>query len=274
MKNRIILLLFLILMTALAAGCTPGNGPESSVVLYGVTSAGDDSHGTNTSWLYEISTTDGTATAIGDTGYEVKAIAYDPYTRKLYATATSVTGTGFAAPAPTSTQIIEIDKETGEGTIISSIYLNLRSLTFNSSGTAVVWSRTGEGTGNLQILDPDTGDTSLLFQFDDAYYQGSLAFNNSDVLYLLNRSSLPYVNTIDMSGGGRTYMGAVSEESTNWYYNGAFHPQTGKLWSLDINPYYDSTQYRNLLVVDFDTMTIENTIPTLDYMQAIAFGYR
>lgn len=276
MKNRIFSLLFLLLMAALAAGCTPGNGPESSPVLYGVTEATGDSHSTNTSWLYEISTENGTATAIGDTGFQVTSIAYDRYTDKLYGTARYYTvDPNLVSAGGYSTEIIEIDKVTGEGSLIGTLSMDIICIAFNSSGTAVIWNRTGDGAGNLLFLDIETGETGLLFHFADAYYMGSLAFNNSDTLYLLNRYYQPYVNTIDMSGGGYTYQGAINDATMNWYYNGAFHPQTGKFWSLDINPYLaEPTQYRNLLVADVDTLTLDNEIPTLDYLQAITFGYK
>jgi uncharacterized repeat protein (TIGR02543 family) len=221
----------------------------SRVVLFGATHF--SAH--TTSWLYEISTTDGSATLIGDTGYALSGIAYDPVTKKLYGT----TRGGNA-------QLIEISTATGAGTPVGAgtgWYLNVPA--FNSSGQLFAWTENGD---SLARMDAATGAITTTFPHSVETASTGLAFKNNNVLYLINYDAAVY--TITTTTGVATLVGSISSMA----HHGDFHPVTGQYWGIDAANHTTST--KNLLVIDIDTLTLENTISTLDDLHMLAFGYR
>jgi hypothetical protein len=276
MKNKIVLVI-LILMTLAMVGCGSGgnetnpfdvpynppsyHNPSHGLVLFGATHF--LAHASNTSWLYEIDTNDGSATLIGDIGFQLSGMAYDSVTKKLYGT-TSVKDPNF------HNGLIEIDMKTGTGTPIGTQNtININVPTFNSSGELFAWSESGD---KLCTIDLTTG-IATSFPHYIATGEEGLAFDNNDVLYLVNDDSKVYI--MDQATGVGNYVGHINGLPYNMAHHGDFHPVTGKYWGLDVtaDPIYHTTA-RNLLVIDIGSLTLENTIHTLDYLHVLAFGYK
>lgn len=223
------------------------------LVLYGATHA---SAHAGESWLYEIDTASGSATLIGNIGYAVNGMAYDAVTKKLYGTTSG-----------SNSQFIEINTTTGAGTSIGTGTGVLTNVpTFNASGALFAWS---ESDDNLIRINVATGAIAQSFPNSIGTSSQGLAFDNSDVLYLVNGDASVY--TINASTGVATSVGTISGVS-NHAHHGDFHPVTGKYWGLDATS--DETSTRNLLVIDIGTLTLENTISTLDDLHVLAFGYK
>lgn len=275
-----------------------------------------------TSLLNVINTKDGSAVSIGDIGYRVNSIAYDFITNKLYGITSDMNNTisgnyknGIPATGSHS-QLIDICPITGHGTPITEITVDLDmvktmlesipgmspilsvretgfgSITFNSFGTLVAWTYiTYETPWDYQNLaffstiDLITGVATPFSFFYGGCYEGGIAFDNLNVLYLINRYYDPDVNTIDMSSGEVSFprLGVIDDTAYRQeygnqhlsigYYHGDFHPITGKHWSIDLNSSYTDVARRNLFVVDIKNLTIEDKIPTIDNLEAITFGF-
>ncbi len=280
-------------------------------VLFGITGgyrvAGLVKRTESTSSLYLINTSDGSAKLIGDTGYHLTSIAYFYMTNQLCGITSSEhdnfnveasykNGTG------SHSQLIAINPLTGAGTAITELTLDMDtaktvmerslpsavdyiqetgygSMTINAFGTIVVWTnivynygKSGGQTGALfSTINPLTGVVTPFSFFLGGCYEGGIAFNNLGTLYLMNRYYQPYVNTVDMQNGEITYIGAITPHNSLRYYHGDFHPLTGKFWSIDKNS--EDGYEKNLLISDFDSLSDEGMIPTIDNLEAITFGY-
>ena len=140
--------------------------------------------------------------------------------------------------------------------------------TFNSKGELFAWNNTDNSlctidlTTGIATYFPNSGVTALNY---------GLAFNNSDVLYLVNGGGGD-VYTIDQTTGAGTSVGSISGLPNNMAHHGDFHPLTGIYWGLDNTDDYTPT--RNLLVIDIGTLTLQQSIPTLNSLHVLAFGYR
>jgi hypothetical protein len=280
-------------------------------VLYGIDDGPNVENlvkqGSYTSSLYLISATDGSATLIGDTGYHLTSIAYSSITNQLYGITSgseAVGSTRYKNGTSSHSQLIAINPATGAGTAITELTLDLDaaktvmeenspvtvssiqetgygSMTINAFGTIVVWThvvynygKSAEQTVALfSTVNPLTGVVTPFSFFYGGCYEGSIAFNNLGTLYLMNRYYQPFVNTINMQNGEITYQGALSNGYSDpyRYYHGDFHPLTGKFWSIDKNS--EDGYQKNLLISDFNSLTQEGMIPTIDFLEAITFGY-
>jgi hypothetical protein len=294
MKNKLVLLI-LILTTLAIVGCCSGdneanpfdvtyNPPRSHhhLVLFGVVANEPEpaveaefkqTDGTGTSSLYEIDTEDGTATLIGDIGYRVNAIAYDAHTKKLYGTATGPAEDVVDSIVPnqfiSGSQLIEINMNTGAGTLIGETGQQTDCLTFNSSGTLFAYA--GTPYNAIYTIDLTNGTATSLPNGVWGTPSTGFAFDNNDVLYLI----MPYHGArfyiIDPTAGTGTDQGTINGLPYYMAHNGDFHPITGKYWGID-SP--NDIYAKNLFIIDFGTKTLENTIPTLDNLDAITFGYK
>ena len=298
MKSKIVLII-LMLMTLAMFGCSSNetnyveNNPDNSSgssssglsglvripVLFSVAETVPaveaqykQNDGTGTSSLYLINSIDGSATLIGDIGYRVRAIAYDFVTNKLY----GITGGQRELPHLTNdtyiggSQLIEICMITGHGTPIGTgTGVENDCLTFNSYGT--LFSLTGTPYNSTCTVDLKTGIATCI-PYSGAFgsYPG-LAFDNNDVLYLVVNYHGARVYMIDPTTGDNTDKGAISGLPYGLAYHGDFNPLTGKYWGLDALD--NQTFARNLLVVDINNLTLNKTIPTVDNLEAITFGY-
>jgi DNA-binding beta-propeller fold protein YncE len=231
----------------------------SGLVLFGATHF--SAHASNTSYLYVVNTTNGSTTLIGDIGFRVNGMAYDSVTKKLY-------GTTSDKDPIFHNGLIEINMQTGAGSPIgtaNSKYINVP--TFNSSGELFAWS---ESNDHLITINITTGAIATNFPHYIGTAEEGLSFNNSDVLYLVNDDANVYI--MDPTTGQGTNVGHINNLPNSMAHHGDFHPETGKYWGLDTTNYY--TTSRKLLVIDIDTLTLEQTIPTMDSLHMLAFGYR
>jgi hypothetical protein len=271
-----------------------------------------------TSLLNVINTKDGSAIQIGDIGYRVNSIAYDFITNKLYGITSDMNNKvsgKYKNGISSHSQLIGISPASGAGTPITEITVDLDtaktmlesipgmspilsireagfgSITFNSFGTLVAWTNiiyndewNEQSLAFFSTIDLKTGIATPFSFFYGGCYEGGIAFDNKDVLYLINRYYDPYIHTIDMSSGEVSSLLGVIDDTTYrqeyWneglnigYYHGDFHPVTGKHWSIDLNSSYTDIARRNLFVVDINNLTIEDKIPTIDNLEAITFGY-
>lgn len=139
------------------------------------------------------------------------------------------------------------------------------NLTFNSSGELFAWN---SADNSVCSINTTTGVATCAAASGVTAANSGLAFDNSDVLYLVNGGGNVY--TINTATGAATSAGTISGLPSNMAYHGDFNPRTGVYWGLDAT----SGTARNLLVIDMDTFTLSQTISTLDNMYALAFGYK
>jgi len=225
------------------------------VYLYGTT------HGNLTlgaSILYELSMTDGTVLKnIGSVGYYVNGLEYDAVSGKLYGT-TSNNDPVFP------NGLIEINRLTGAGTPIGSgagTYIN--NPTVNSAGEMFAWT---EWSDDLVTVDTAAGTATVVGDSGLSTMEHGLAFDNDDNLYMVNYDGAIYA--IDPMTGGATYTATIGTRA----HHGDFHPLTGLYWGIDLLYYAGPT--RNLLVVDIETPSIEDTISAIDNLHAVTFCYK
>jgi hypothetical protein len=251
--------------------------------------------------LYWINTITGSATVIGDTGYCVEGIAYDAITNKLY----GITSSLFRQAG--GSQLIQIDMATGVGSLIGTITPGedyFSNPTFNSLGTlyAVNNYRNQLCTINLTTAEAvcfgnAVADYKPALEDDDDDFgplnlkNRGLAFNNIDILNLIVPDLVKgeYKDDDDSSGDARIYTFNADHMKFDYQRtihglpygmapNGDFDPVTGIYWGLDSlslgNDDDDSSgSGKNVLVIDINNGTLIQTIPTLDNLYAITFGY-
>jgi hypothetical protein len=237
-----------------------------------------------TSSLYLINPLDGSAALIGDIGYNVAGIAYNAVTGKLYGITQGIALV--KTPTIMESQLIEINKATGEGTYIADIIRpddRVVSETGTKGTTGYVFTTpTFDSWGNLYAIQ-DTGSYHYLCTIDvttgtadcssnglPAYDHG-LSFDNLNNLYLITDYHGVRVYEIDTGSGTGTDVGTISGLPYYMAHDGDFNPLTGKYWGIDAMNY--NTSSRSLLVIDINSKTLEDSIPTIDYLQAITFGY-
>jgi len=197
----------MLLMIPALMSCTPGNGPSPSAVLYGVTHY--TANVSNTSYLYKIDTTNGTTTLIGDTGFKVDSIAYNSVTSKLY-------GITDGIAAGSNSQLIEINKKTGAGTLIADITV--------PGGTSVAVNN-GWNSDYIGLIGGDPGATD--------YYAQS---------FIANVSSITRFGAViqQAAAQGEIRIGIVSDNSSTPNYTAPLYmgslitPTTTGTW------YYES----------------------------------
>jgi hypothetical protein len=323
MKKNIALVI-LIIMALVMFGCSSNeknhveNNPDSSSssanswlsglitkvpVLFGV---GDgplavgqvrSKGGVGGSSLYWINTITGSATPIGNIGYEVNGIAYDAITNKLY----GITSGTYKTPE-ISSQLIEINMATGEGSLIGTITPNkhysydFSNPTFNSLGTLYAVNNTDCQlcTINLTTAEADCFGSAKPLDLKNK----GLAFNNFDVLNLIDPgiSAAPEYkdDDDDLNGGAVVYtLNPINKEFNyqrtiydlpyNMAPNGDFDPLTGIYWgldSLDLFPFLIAAAdddiapaTRNLLMISVEGGKLIGKIPTMGNLYAVTFGY-
>jgi len=327
MKKNIALVI-LIIMALVMFGCSSDekkyfeNNPSSSSdsssswllelgaltrvpVLFGV---GDKYYKPATpigSSLYWINTITGSATLIGDIGYEVEGIAYDAITNKLYGITSSL------LRHVVGSQLIEIDMATGAGSLIGSITPGedyFSNPTFNALGTlyAVNNSSNRLCTINLTTAEADCfGNAEAAYKIEDDLgplnlKDRGLAFDNIDVLHLivpgLVKDLVKAEYKDDASSGGASvytydadhlkfdYQRTIHGLPYNMAPNGDFDHLTGLYWGLDsLDAVFvghdanvtgtDDLSGKNLLVIDINNGILMQTIPTIGNLYAITFGY-
>ena len=197
---------------------------------------------------------------VGSTGYIVNGLAYDQTTGKLFAT-TGINDPVFPAG------LIEINTTTGAGTPIGTghgLTDTVVSLTVDSAGKLYGWLE--PNVDGLVTIDKVTGFGTLVGVPGLSTEKLGLDFDAGGTLWLVDGGGPTY--TIDPLTSAATPFGDILVDA----HHGKFHPTTGLYWGIDLADGTIAT--RNINIVDISTSTVLETVPTLDYLHTISFGFK
>ncbi len=256
------------LMAALLAVVAVAAAPQASAQnLLGTLNTGTDETPA-TSTLVEIDPATGNLLrTIGDVGYAVNGLTYDFGSGTLWATTSS-----WDPAFPDG--LITINLATGAGTPVGSgagQYVNVPAS--NSAGQVYGWT---EETDDPVLWNTAAGTITVLGASGIDTRAEGLAFDNTDTLYLVNdydwNDDGQSVYTINTGTGVATAVGALPSLPYGHAHHGDFHPTTNLYYGIDALLGRDGVVARNLLVINISTLTVVDTIPTVDYLQAVTFG--
>lgn len=183
---------------------------------------------------------------IGDIGYKVNGLTYDPTTSTLFATTSSG-----SAVSPSS--LITIDMDTGAGTLVGDTGDLVNLPTVTSAGELYAWT---EDYDVLIQLDKATGERTYpagTTEYLTSFGHG-MAFDSSDTLWLFNGDSMAY--TIDTSIGEATFEGYMPVE---YAHHGDFNPETGIYYGITSEPWSDP-QEREIGLIDTSDLSLVDTL--------------
>lgn len=219
-----------------------------------------------TSTLVELDPATGNLLAtIGDVGYAVNGMAYDATTGNLYATTTNWDPT-----FPNG--LIIIDPVTAAATPVGTgagQYVNVPAV--NAAGQLYGWTENGD---DPVLWNKAAGTITVIGSSGIASRLEGLDFDNTGTLYLVQdydwNSDGQSVYTISTTTGAATAVGALTTLPNGYAHHGKFHPVTNLYYGIDaaggrLGP------PRNLLVINVATLTLVNTIPTVDYLHTLVF---
>ncbi len=212
-------------------------GQVSASILYGITGSGRTA-----SSLYTIDTSTGASTLIGATGFnEVVSIDFNPVTGTLYGisndtqqliTINTTTGAGTAVANMTwgknspdmsfnsagtlytwseasPDRLNTVNLTTGATTEIGPNSLSTYQLGLDINSADVIYVKNGDG--NIYSINATTGAETLVVNIGGFDYDNILAFDPTDVLYTVDRTSSTTSDlyTIDLTTGSTTLIGAT-----------------------------------------------------------------
>lgn len=237
-----------VLAAALLGAC--GGGGDDKHKLYGTTYGN--------SQLVELDVETGALVkTIGPVGYKINGLEWDAQRQRLLGTV-STGDTNFP------NGLVEIDTSTGAGTPIGTGFgmTTVMNPAFAPNGTLYAWCEEGD---DPVTIDPVTGVATALGESDLDTWEHSVAFDDAGTLYFINGDG--DVFTIDTTTGAATDTGSTIDARA---HHGEFHPTTGMFWGID-ETNDSGTATRNIRVVDPETWTIVDELPTADNLMAIAF---
>jgi hypothetical protein len=162
--------------------------------------------------ILPITTNDSTFAEIHLTGHSYEML--EGYTDLFYAS-TGAGGNG---------DILILNRETGEGTIVgSSLYNEVKSLTVNPSNNIIYGLVSTGGPSEIVRVNAGQGDSYRLFNLDLTSLTG-IAFDTSGSLYVSQDSGKIY--NVDLSDGSYTLISTATVPLNAI----AFHPITNQLW--------------------------------------------
>lgn len=230
--------------TLALAAC--GSSDKGGVELYGTT------FGPTASLVQLDPNTGALVRTVGPVGYQVNGLEWDHTTGKLYAT-TSFNDANFPDG------LLEINLSTGAGTPIGTgAGMQVLNPTVNSTGTMYGWT---EQSDDPVTINKTTGVATVVGNSAVSSAVHGLAFDNQDVLYLVNFGGALY--TINATTGAGTAAGSLGVTA----HHGDFHPGTGMYWGLDTT----GTGPRNIIVANIATATVTATMPTVDSLFTLTF---
>ncbi len=237
---------------AFAIAVLLGSQVALSQTLLGTTGAGGTA-----ATLVEVNIATGALVrTIGPVGYVVNGMTWDASTGTLYAT-TSNTDPAFP------NGLIQINPLTGAATRVGTGAGQLVNVpTANSTGGLFGWTessdqpvRWNKAAGTITVLGGGVGTA-----------QQSLAFDNGDVLRLLQGTALYTINT---TTGVATFVGNIAGMGTGTGHHGDFHPVTNLLYTIDRTG--NGNNPRNLEVINTATLARTAVIPTINDLHTLAF---
>ena len=233
--------------------------------LLGTLNTGTDSVPV-TSTLIELDpATGGLVSTIGDVGYAVNGMTWDAVTGTLWATTTNWDPT-----FPDG--LIIIDPMTAAATTVGSGAGQLVNVpTTNSTGQVYGWT---EDTDDPVLWNTATGTVTVLGASGIQSRLQGLDFDATDTLYLVQdfdwNGDGQSVYTINTTTGAATAVGALPSLPNGYAHHGKFHPVTNLYYGIDAAGGRVAPP-RNLLVIDIGTLSVVNTIPTVDYLHTLVF---
>jgi hypothetical protein len=178
--------------------------------------------------LYVIDTATLTIGSIGNIGYGITGLAFHPVTGELY-------GTQGGAPGNFARNLIRIDVNTGQGTIVGPLGTapgGVADIAFSANGTLYGWS---EQTDDLVTINLTTGAATVVGNAGIATRGSGLAFNAAGTLYLAGNNGNGPLRTVNPATGlttaGPTLSGAPYP--TMPIPAMKFHPVTDELWAFN-----------------------------------------
>lgn len=227
-------------------------------ILYGT--VGEGSQGVPDTDLVIINQSTGAIEEIiGNIGYRINGLAYDPTTDNLYGT-TSTNDPNFP------NGLLLIDRETAQATPIGAGGWPdpIVCLTINSAGRLYAWYEPSDD--DLAEIDKNTGTYSLFPNSGLNTWELSLDFNESGVLYLLNDSRDIY--NISLLDGSATSVGSYAPYPYDAAHHGKFNPATWEMWAITE---WGNTNPRSIAIIDVNTGNLINTLLTGDNLHTLAF---
>ncbi|MEX6502606.1 hypothetical protein [Pseudomonas zhanjiangensis] len=168
-----------IALATLTIGLNNYSHATSNQVLYGISSNQN---------LYKIDIDTGTATFIGDLGFNQNAAV----------SLATIPANGNLLTFRRPTQFIEINQANANATVLSdTVNFGIDGLSFDSNGTLFGFSSL---TDDLAKYDPSTGQKTLIGSIPSITFTGGLTFNSWNELFAIKESSsLIKINTSDSS---------------------------------------------------------------------------
>ena len=236
-------------LIAIAAGLL-ASAAFSQTYLYGTVGAS----GGGTSTLVRLDPKTGAViSTIGDIGYTVNGLTYDPASGKLYAT----TSTGDANFA---NGLITIDRKTGAGKRVgtgSGLSL-VNVVTASSDGRLYGWTEAGD---DLVVWNPATGTATVVGDAAASTAQQTLAFDKrTNTLFLINADKRIY--TVNTKTGALTQVASY----TGTAHHGDF-AANGRVYAIDST----GTGPKAIRIIDPATGAEIDTLSTVDDLHTLAF---
>jgi len=220
-----------------------------------------------TSTLVEIDPATGSLLAtIGDVGYAVNGMAYDATTGNLYATTTTWDPTfpdGLIIIDPATAAATPVGTGAGQNVNVPAV---------NAAGQLFGWTESGD---NPVLWNKAAGTITVIGSSGIASRLEGLDFDSSGTLYLVQdydwNEDGQSVYTINTTTGAATAVGALTTLPNGYAHHGKFHPVTNLYYGIDSAQMTTSDPAKNLLVINISTLTLVNTIPTVDYLHTLVF---
>ena len=237
------LVLLSLLMASVAA--------HAQVALYGTIGAG----GTPSTLVQLDPATGSVLQTIGPVGNAVNGLSFDTSTQVLYATTT-------ANDATCPRGLITVNRTTGAGTVVGCGPTSGESpalLTANSSGQLYSWLEAS--TDDLIAWNKATGVYSAPIGDSGLSTGGhTLAFDNGNVLYLLNGDELYTINTT--TGASSLVFTGVSSG-----HHGDFHPTTNRLYVIS-----STSDPRTIRVINVASGSLTSEFAAPNGLHTLAFA--
>lgn len=188
---KLIRTLALVVLAAVLAACsTTPPPPEATSVPFYATTRGDN---TTSSVLYYMDEY-GVATEVGDTGYSISTIKFNPVDGALYGITRS----------NVEYYLLEIDLDTGaasEVVMLTNLGSSYSAMAFRDDGALFAWNESGD---DLYSIDTTTGVATPIVPVTEeiSSYSHAMWFDADDVLWLINGDG--DVWNIDTTNGTET----------------------------------------------------------------------
>jgi hypothetical protein len=169
--------------------------------------------------------------------------------------------------------LLTINLSTGSGSPIGSgAGRDVNVPASNSSGQVYGWTEDGD---DPVLWNTAAGTITVLGASGIETRGQGLAFDNTDILYLVQdydwNNDGQSVYTINTATGVATAVGALATLPNGIAHHGDFHPDTNLYYGIDAAGGWDGVAPRNLLVIDIGSLTLINTIPTVNNLHTLAF---